>query len=72
DKSWWHAVLNIAEDPDFIASFLAHPASEPEYRKKRSHSEFISSLKSENYELNIPLFKKSLKQEILNSKLFSY
>ncbi len=51
DKSrlFFHAVLNISEDTENISSFLKHPATEPEYRNKRSHTEFISSLEENKY-----------------------
>lgn len=45
DRLFYHAVLNISEDPELISRLLKHPAREPQYRLGRSHSEFISSIK---------------------------
>lgn len=41
---FYHAVLNYAESPEYIASFLKHPVREPDYRKGRSHSEFVATM----------------------------
>lgn len=52
NRLFFHAVLNISEDAEYISSLLKHPATEPEYRNKRSHSEFISSLKENSYKID--------------------
>ncbi len=48
----YHAVLNIAEDPQLFEKYLRHPLREPDYRKNRSHSEFVTSLWKEGYYLS--------------------
>ena len=48
-KYFYHAVLNISEDPEFISKYLKHPSKEPNYRKGRNHSEFITSLKEKGF-----------------------
>ena len=48
DKTFYHAVLNIAEDIDVISRYLYHPEREPDYRQGRGHSEFVTSIR-ENY-----------------------
>ncbi len=57
----FHAVLNISENPDFIEKLLKHPQSEPEYRAKRSHKDFVSSLEKLGYKIDIEKFKTDLK-----------
>lgn len=47
----YHAVLNVSEDPGLFEKYLRHPRREPDYRTGRSHSEFVTSLKAEGYEL---------------------
>jgi len=47
----YHAVLNIAEDPVIFEKYLRHPLREPDYRGQRRHSEFVTSLKREGYEI---------------------
>lgn len=49
---FYHAVLNISEHADIIAAYLKHPKREPEYRKGRSHTDFITSLKEKGYNLS--------------------
>lgn len=51
DIIFYHAVLNISENPSLISRYLKHPSKEPDYREGRSHEEFVTSLKSEGYDL---------------------
>lgn len=44
DKYFYHAVLNISESTDVISKYLKHPSKEPDYRRGRNHSDFITSL----------------------------
>lgn len=48
---FYHAVLNISEDPTLISKYLKHPAKEPDYRLGRDHSEFVTSLWKKGYRL---------------------
>lgn len=50
---FYHAVLNIAESPDLFSKYLKHPQREPDYRVGRTHTEFVTSLKRENYQIDI-------------------
>lgn len=50
---FYHAVLNISEKPDFISQYIKHPSREPDYRKGRDHSKFITSLNGKGYNLSI-------------------
>lgn len=61
---FYHAVLNINESIDFIAKYLKHPTKEPDYRKGRSHKDFVTSLHLEGYKLKLDDI-----QEALNSSL---
>jgi len=45
----YHAVLNIGEPAATFERYLKHPLKEPDYRKGRSHSEFVTSLKEKGY-----------------------
>lgn len=53
NRVFYHAVLNVAEDIGIIAKYIRHPAKEPDYRKGRPHSEFVTSLWNEGF--NIPI-----------------
>ena len=46
---FYHAVLNISEDISLIGKYLQHPGREPDYRKGRKHTEFVTSLKEKGY-----------------------
>lgn len=48
----YHAVLNIAEDPSIFERYLRHPSREPDYRLSRPHSEFVTSLTGEGYNIS--------------------
>lgn len=48
----YHAVLNIEEEPSIMEKYLLHPKREPEYRSGRSHSMFVTSLKSEGFNID--------------------
>lgn len=45
----YHAVLNIAEPASTFERYLKHPVKEPEYRKRRNHLDFVTSLKENGY-----------------------
>ncbi len=60
DFLFFHAVLNIDENPKFISKFLKHPKTEPEYRQNRKHDEFITSLSEQGYNIDIEMFKKNI------------
>lgn len=63
-------LISILIDPNFedIEKYLAHPSKEPEYRFKRTHSDFLIGLKSivegrnKNFETNE--FRSDLKNQI--------
>jgi lipoate-protein ligase A len=52
NKVFYHAVLNVSEDPRLMEKYLSHPGKEPDYRKGRKHSEFVSSVFGEGYTKN--------------------
>lgn len=47
----YHAVLNLAGDPSIFGRYLRHPSREPDYRRHRLHSEFVTSLRNEGYNI---------------------
>lgn len=47
----YHAVLNLACDTSLFERYLRHPSREPDYRRNRSHSEFVTSLRNEGYNI---------------------
>lgn len=63
---FYHAVLNMSEDPSIFSRYLKHPSKEPDYRGSRSHEDFVTSLKEKGYQLNPQLISNSLR-EVLSS-----
>lgn len=49
NKLFYHAVLNVSEPVETIEKYLKHPGKEPDYRKGRSHKDFVTSLHQEGY-----------------------
>jgi len=47
----YHAVLNLGENPMIFERYLRHPRREPDYRQNRTHSEFVTSLEGEGYQV---------------------
>jgi len=63
DRIFYHAVLNVKEDAELIGEYLKHPPQEPDYREGRSHTEFVTSLAEQGYELEIQDIVKTLQQK---------
>lgn len=63
DVVLYHAVLNRAENVHTIEHYLKHPPREPEYRKGRSHSEFVTSLHEKGYNFTGPQLKEALEKK---------
>jgi len=58
---FYHAILNIKEDISLISKYIKHPKREPDYRKGRSHTEFVTSLWKEGYQIEIKDLEVALK-----------
>jgi len=61
---FYHAVLNYGESPEYIASYLKHPVREPDYRKGRSHSDFVTTMKDAGITASIPNLISKLEVEL--------
>lgn len=59
---FYHAVLNVGEDPHMIQRYLKHPVREPEYRKGRPHGEFVTSLKAAGYSVDAEQVREALER----------
>lgn len=60
----YHAVLNVAEDPELFEKYLRHPVREPDYRAGRSHREFVTSLRAEGYSFTPDELAASLNEKL--------
>lgn len=52
NSMFYHAVINFSEDVNLISRYLKHPKKEPDYRAGRPHSQFVTSLSSEGYNID--------------------
>ena len=53
DFVFYHAVLNGSESTELMERYLKFPTKTPEYRANRSHSEFVTSIHAEGFEIPI-------------------
>ena len=60
---FYHAVLNVCESVSLIDRYLKHPVREPDYRKNRSHKDFVTSIAQEKYNININEIRKTVELE---------
>lgn len=44
DLAYYSAAILVTPDLDLMAKYLAHPPREPDYRKGRSHRDFVSGI----------------------------
>jgi lipoate-protein ligase A len=58
-------VINVSEDVSLIERYLKHPKREPDYRKGRKHSEFVTNLKNLGYQIDIPQLLSHFEAEFL-------
>jgi lipoate-protein ligase A len=64
---FYHAVLNVAESTDLMEKYIKHPVKEPDYRKGRKHSDFVTSLYAEGYNLTVKDIKYLFDNSNINS-----
>ena len=64
---FFHAILNTAGGTEEMERYLKHPPRTPDYRKNRSHIEFVTSLAEQGYSLNIPQFTADIETEFAAS-----
>lgn len=66
DRWFYHAVLNVAEPTGTIAWYLKHPRREPDYRRGRPHSLFVTNLWEAGYRFNISELSLALAETFQN------
>jgi len=64
DVVFYHAVLNVSESTDLMERYIKHPTREPDYRKNRIHSEFVTSIVNENYNIDKRLIIRTLENHL--------
>ena len=61
EKIFYHAMLNYDQNPDILECYLKHPKKEPDYRKGRSHKNFVTSITESGYDISMFEIIESLK-----------
>ena len=67
DIVFYHAVLNVQEKVEKIAKYIKHPTKEPDYRKGRKHTDFVTSVKIHKPDINIKKVKDALEREFFEN-----
>lgn len=66
-KVFYHAVINVGEDLGIFQRYLKYPPTVPEYRRGRSHDEFVTSLVNEGYTIELHAIKKAIEKQLENA-----
>ncbi len=61
---FYHAIINVGEDPQIIQNYLKFPPRIPDYRENRSHIEFVTSLVQQGYEISLQVIKRTIASKI--------
>jgi lipoate-protein ligase A len=56
----------VCPDLSLIERYLKHPKKEPDYRRGRSHKDFLSSIHKKGYEVSIMDLIDLLQKEFMN------
>lgn len=65
DLVFYHAVINNAGDINLLEKYLRVPTRQPDYRQGRAHKDFVTSFKTQGYELKFSDLEQALKTEWL-------
>lgn len=63
-RVFYHAVLNVSLSPGVIERYLRHPSREPDYRRRRPHRHFVTSLKHQGFDISITILQKALSRQL--------
>ncbi|MCX6230144.1 MAG: hypothetical protein NTZ33_01250 [Bacteroidetes bacterium] len=64
EKVFYHAVLNVSESVEIIDKYIRHPKREPDYRKGRNHSEFVTSIMQHYPDITIQKLIENLRKSM--------
>ncbi|MDD5088453.1 MAG: hypothetical protein PHI18_06620 [bacterium] len=60
---FYHAIVNVAEDPRMIERYLALPPRMPDYRAARGHADFVTSLDEQGFRLEFDAVHREVEEE---------
>ncbi|BBM84158.1 lipoyl protein ligase domain-containing protein [Candidatus Uabimicrobium amorphum] len=63
---FYHAVLNVGEDVNIFERYLKYPPKVPDYRKGRSHKEFVTSLLVQGYDFPLHEIQEKIQGQLRN------
>jgi lipoate-protein ligase A len=61
----YHVVLNLSGSTSQMERYLKIPSRQPDYRKNRSHKDFVTSFAAQGYTVNLARFESDLKTSFL-------
>ncbi|MDP4183698.1 MAG: hypothetical protein Q8862_00875 [Bacteroidota bacterium] len=64
---FYHAVLNVNETTEKMERYLKYPQREPDYRHKRTHRDFVTSLFAQGYHIDMKLLKEEITKAFCES-----
>jgi len=64
---FYHAIVNAAGDTELMERYLKIPPRMPDYRKGRSHRDFVTSLTEQGYSISIDDFRSAIGRECSTS-----
>jgi lipoate-protein ligase A len=62
---FFHAILNVAGGTEAMEKYLLRPPRMPDYRRNRSHHDFVTSLTAQGYSLDSRRFANDVKMEFI-------
>jgi len=69
DRVFYHAVLNVAQSADLLEQYLRIPRREPDYRRGRSHRDFVTSIHDQGYRLHYDELRQAVINEFENDDM---
>ncbi len=66
ERVFYHAVLNVAEECTLMERYLRFPVRQPDYRRNRSHDEFVTSLYQAGYHLGFDRLTAAIKERLVS------
>jgi lipoate-protein ligase A len=65
DMVFYHAIINIEGETDYMERYLKIPPRYPDYRNGQPHKDFVTSFKAQGHTLDLCKFEQALKTEWL-------
>jgi len=60
---FYHAVINVSGGTNLMERYLKYPPRTPDYRDRRSHADFVTSLSAEGFRIDRDDFRRQVESE---------